>query len=118
MLPMTWYRGDSVRQLSNPEGAEALKITHDRKREWLDWRARLLLFAAFCSLTVAANSQPQSQGPQYVISVWSSSDAGPENRNALITQTPDGYLWTILEGSLVRFDGVRFTVFNSDNTPE
>jgi len=66
-------------------------------------------------LFVAA--QPKQPSPQYVVTTWSGSE-GPEGRNTIIVQTRDGYLWTIMEGSLVRFDGVRFTAFNSDNTPE
>ena len=34
-----------------------------------------------------------------------------------MTQTPDGYLWLATEEGLVRFDGVRFTVFDKENTP-
>ncbi len=32
-------------------------------------------------------------------------------------QTHDGYLWLGTEGGLVRFDGVKFTVYDSQNTP-
>ena len=34
-----------------------------------------------------------------------------------MTQTRDGYLWLGTINGLVRFDGVRCTVFNEDNTP-
>ncbi|MBX7174566.1 MAG: hypothetical protein K1X72_26565 [Pyrinomonadaceae bacterium] len=32
-------------------------------------------------------------------------------------QTRDGYLWLGTFGGLVRFDGIRFTIFNTANTP-
>ena len=32
-------------------------------------------------------------------------------------QTRDGYLWLTTFDGLVRFDGVRFTVFDKSNTP-
>lgn len=42
----------------------------------------------------------------------------PQNTVKTIAQTGEGYLWFgTLEG-LVRFDGLRFTVFDTQNTPE
>jgi ligand-binding sensor domain-containing protein/signal transduction histidine kinase len=34
-----------------------------------------------------------------------------------ILQTRDGYIWAATEGGLARFDGLRFVVYNSQNTP-
>jgi len=34
-----------------------------------------------------------------------------------ILQTRDGYMWFTTFDGLVRFDGVRFTVFNKSNSP-
>jgi signal transduction histidine kinase/ligand-binding sensor domain-containing protein len=53
---------------------------------------------------------------QYQIESWTTDDGLPQNTVLAIVQTPDGYLWfTTLDG-LVRYDGVRFTVFNKQNT--
>ena len=49
--------------------------------------------------------------------VWQSPDGLPEDFAQAIAQTADGHLWIGTSGGLVRFDGVRFTVFNSTNDP-
>ncbi len=41
----------------------------------------------------------------------------PQNSVTSIAQTADGYLWLTTNDGLVRFDGVRFTVFNKSNSP-
>jgi ligand-binding sensor domain-containing protein len=79
--------------------------------------AGLLFLGCLYIATLSVASQLKQSFPQYVVTTWSGSE-GQESRNTLIVQTRDGYLWTIMEESLVRFDGVRFTTFNSDNTPE
>ena len=49
--------------------------------------------------------------------VWRSSDGLPEDFAQSVAQTPDGYLWIGTSGGLVRFDGNRFFVFNSETVP-
>ena len=49
---------------------------------------------------------------QYSVDVWTTADDLPQNSVTAIVQTRDGYLWLGTYGGLVRFDGVRFTVFN------
>ncbi len=49
--------------------------------------------------------------------VWQVENGLPQDAIQAITQTKDGYLWLGTEQGLVRFDGVRFTVFNRKNTP-
>ena len=49
--------------------------------------------------------------------MWQSPDGLPEDFAQAIAQTADGHLWIGTSGGLVRFDGVRFTVFNSTNAP-
>ncbi len=41
----------------------------------------------------------------------------PQNTVLAVAQTSDGYLWLATEEGLVRFDGVKFTVFDKENTP-
>jgi len=52
------------------------------------------------------------------VRVWQTDDGLPENLVTSAAQTKDGYLWFGTFSGLVRFDGERFRVFNSTNTPE
>jgi signal transduction histidine kinase/ligand-binding sensor domain-containing protein/DNA-binding response OmpR family regulator len=61
---------------------------------------------------------PQKSITQYVHQVWTNSNGLPENDILGVVQTDDGYLWFGTENGLVRFDGVRFTTFDRNNTPE
>ena len=47
--------------------------------------------------------------------IWQSADGLPEDFAQALARTADGYLWIGTSGGLVRFDGVRFTVFNREN---
>lgn len=50
--------------------------------------------------------------------VWQIRDGLPQNSIFCINQTSDGYLWLGTQEGLVRFNGIKFTVFDRDNTPE
>jgi signal transduction histidine kinase/ligand-binding sensor domain-containing protein/CheY-like chemotaxis protein len=54
---------------------------------------------------------------QFTHSAWLMEDGLPQNSVRAIAQTADGYLWLATQAGIVRFDGVRFTVFNTTNTP-
>lgn len=56
--------------------------------------------------------------PAYQVDRWETEDGLPENSATAMVQTRDGYLWFGTFNGLVRFDGVRFTVFNQGNLPE
>jgi PAS domain S-box-containing protein len=75
----------------------------------------------FLGLLVAVDPapalDPHKQITQYIHETWTSKDGLPENDVQALVQTPDGYLWFSTENGLVRFDGVRFTVFDRNNTP-
>lgn len=53
---------------------------------------------------------------QYRFDAWTTDDGLPQNSVRAITQTPDGYLWFTTFDGLVRFDGVKFRVFNKANS--
>ena len=55
---------------------------------------------------------------QIRIDAWTTDNGLPQNSVTGVTKTPDGYIWFTTNEGLVRFDGVRFTVFNRSNTPE
>lgn len=59
---------------------------------------------------------PRKALTQYSHRVWQTDDGLPQNYVHAIVQTRDGYLWLGTEEGLVRFDGLRFTVFDRDNT--
>jgi ligand-binding sensor domain-containing protein/signal transduction histidine kinase len=50
--------------------------------------------------------------------VWLTENGLPQNTVHSIAQTRDGYIWVGTEEGLARFDGVRFTIFDKQNTPE
>ncbi|HJY83910.1 MAG TPA: two-component regulator propeller domain-containing protein [Candidatus Binatia bacterium] len=54
---------------------------------------------------------------QYRFDRWTADNGLPQNSVRDIVQTRDGYLWLTTFDGLVRFDGVRFTVFNKSNSP-
>jgi ligand-binding sensor domain-containing protein len=53
----------------------------------------------------------------YTKTQWQVEQGLPSDRVHTILQTSDGYLWLGTSGGLVRFDGRRFRVFDSSNTP-
>ena len=65
--------------------------------------------------TVPAHSQTQSTS--YVTTVWGTEQGLPQNSVNAMLQDHEGYLWVGTFGGLARFDGERFTVFDSANTP-
>lgn len=57
----------------------------------------------------------QETAPQYVHEAWRVEDGLPVNSIHTLLQSREGYLWMATFDGLVRFDGVRFTVFNTGN---
>src|ERR1019366_4323633 len=57
-------------------------------------------------------------GLDYRVTHWTAENGLPQNTIKALTQTRDGYLWIGTLKGLVRFDGVRFKVFDHNSTPE
>lgn len=53
---------------------------------------------------------------QYRIDTWTTDNGLPQGSVNAILQTRDGFLWFATFGGLVRYDGLRFQVFNTGNT--
>ena len=60
---------------------------------------------------------PRLAPTQYGHRVWTTEQGLPQNSIRAIVQTRDGHLWLGTQEGLVRFDGVRFVVFDEKNTP-
>ncbi len=72
----------------------------------------------YAGASSSANATPDHDVPQaFAIDTWETDDGLPRNVVIALTQTRDGYLWLGTLNGLVRFDGVRFEVFNESNTP-
>src|SRR5206468_3186066 len=82
------------------------------------WLPHHLVWLAIfsCGAHTVGTAAPHESVPQYFAKSWSADDGAPQS--TVIVQDRDGYLWFTPGASLVRFDGIRFTVFNSANTPQ
>lgn len=77
-----------------------------------------MIFCFILSLLLTAQPAAQNNTPdEYVITHWGLDEGLPQSSVNDIIQTRDGYMWLASFGGLVRFDGVKFTVFNRFNSP-
>ena len=53
------------------------------------------------------------ENEQLILRSWDRSDGLPSDAFWSLALSSDGYLWAASEGGLVRFDGARFTVYNT-----
>jgi ligand-binding sensor domain-containing protein/two-component sensor histidine kinase len=76
----------------------------------------LALLLAFAAATWTSAAELPVAG--FTRKVWQTQNGLPEQTVQAFAQTPDHYLWIGTTGGLLRFDGARLTVFDSENTPE
>ncbi len=65
----------------------------------------------------AKDMTPDSKKNDFLIKKWTTENGLPQNTVTSIIQTRNGYLWLGTFGGLARFDGVKFTVFDSASVP-
>ncbi|HTZ21279.1 MAG TPA: PAS domain-containing protein [Opitutaceae bacterium] len=61
---------------------------------------------------------PAKDTLQYNCLTWNRQNGLPANGITSITQTKDGYLWLGTQIGMVRFDGIRFELFNLPEGPQ
>ncbi len=80
-------------------------------------RAGLLLGVCLAGSSLRLEAlNPDLPTADYVVRMWSSEQGLPHDIVYGVQQTRDGYVWMATQNGLVRFDGLRFTVFDSLNT--
>ena len=87
-------------------------------------RINFVLLTAFSILTSGLLSPMRAMAldvvdafGRYERQTWKTENGLPQNSVHAILQTHDGYIWLGTEGGLARFDGVRFTAYDMQNTP-
>ncbi len=82
--------------------------------------ARSLRILIICLIAVPVAGTKAQHGPdrsrritQYPIDHWSTGQGLPQSSVMAMAQGRNGYLWLGTQEGLVRFDGVRFTLFDS-----
>jgi len=79
-------------------------------------RVAVAVLMGLASGRAAQALDPHRALTQYGHDVWRMADGLPQNAVLAVLQSRDGYLWLGTTSGLVRFDGVRFTVFDKANT--
>ncbi len=83
-----------------------------------------MLRLLFCGLLVLGTAaiamalDPNRGLREFGRQVWLSENGLPQNTVQAIAQTQDGYIWIGTQEGLARFDGVKFDIFDKQNTPE
>src|SRR5688572_32136660 len=75
-----------------------------------------LLLQGNSGSSLAIDSQRELS--QFGHQVWLTENGLPQNTVHAIAQTRDGYVWIGTEEGLARFDGIKFTLFDKQNTPQ
>ena len=86
-------------------------------RASLAWLIALFIVSFSGFLPESAARVSLNDEPDFLVDRWETVDGLPEDSVTAVIQARNGYLWIGSFNGLARFDGVRFKVFNSVNTP-
>ena len=116
---MRWVASESA-PLALPQAPAPVlflpALTPPRKPGLAALFGALLPLALFPLSAPAGALDPSLPLTQAIHHSWQVAQGLPQNSVLGFAQTPDGYLWFGTEEGLVRFDGVRFTVFDKHNS--
>jgi len=81
---------------------------------------RVCYFVYFMIFTTqfCVSLDPGKKITQYIHEVWGIEQNLPQNTIETIIQTKEGYLWLGTQEGLVRFDGLKFTVFDKSKVEQ
>ncbi len=89
------------------------------RRAFLTRYAVSVLLLSFVFISSPAQALDDSRSfNRYQRQTWQVENGLPQDTVHAILQTRNGYLWLATEGGAVRFDGIDFTIYNSQNTPQ
>lgn len=77
---------------------------------------KLALLCLILATTVQASSELPNAW-RYNVRQWSTQDDLPHNKIHDVIQDSEGFIWAATWDGLVRFNGQRFTLFDTRNTP-
>ena len=97
-----------MRREASHSHLSAIACVRWTSRTFLLWLALLELISG----RAKASLDPDKPITQYIHQTWNTAQGLPQNSVLSIAQTPNGYLWLGTEEGLVRFDGIRFTIFD------
>ncbi len=85
---------------------------------WIILLSVVLNVGAFLKVSGQSQQYPPSFiSDNFIYQNWTAKDGLPVNSVSSVTQTSDGYIWLGTEDGLVRFDGLNFKTFRTNEFP-
>lgn len=93
----------------------ALEVKFSGRMYLFVWRVLCVWFLVFMQVPFEQlQAQPVPSDVSYVTDQWGIEDGLPVNHIVKVLQSKEGYVWMATFDGLVRFDGVRFKVYQTN----